>query len=375
MARAVGSAATLVRRPLLATSELRDTFQLRCNQIETAIPYRELNGLLAVDVQTGKGPALRSCETGYRRCECDRRMLGRVCIVSAAPSGYLLGGRFDLVEVIGEGGTSTVYRAVDRIGLWAREQSPEVAVKLIQPHAKMRQKLVQLLHREARLLRDCVHRNLVRIYDSDYDGTYHYLVMEFLKGRSLAQILADRQGRPLSPSVSFHMVCAAGQGLAHMHSLGIVHGDLKPGNIFMTSTGEVKILDFGTVLKPGVSPQRDRAAALLDEIGLLTPTYASPEMLMGEPRAESDDVYSLAVVAYLALTGTHPYARWPADEALKANLTPEAPPTISPAQWRVLASGLALNRRHRIKTVGELVQRLARPRWFYRWRGRRMPLL
>lgn len=301
-------------------------------------------------------------------------MPSQVCVVSGAPLGYLLGGRFDLVEVIGEGGTSTVYRAFDRIGLWAREQNPEVAVKLIPPHAKMRRKLVQLLHREARLLRDCGHRNLVRIYDSDYDGRYHYLVMELLKGRSLAQILADRQGQPLSPSVSFHIVHAVGLGLAHMHSLGIVHGDLKPGNIFMTSTGAVKIVDFGTALTLDGPSQRDRATALLDQIGLLTPAYASPEMLMGEPRAESDDVYSLAVVAYLALTGTHPYARWPADEVLKASLTLVAPPTISPAQWRVLASGLALNRRHRIKTVGEFVQRLARPHWFYRWRGRRMPL-
>ncbi|KRQ94130.1 hypothetical protein CQ10_34580 [Bradyrhizobium valentinum] len=288
--------------------------------------------------------------------------------------GYVLGGRFDLAEVISEGSTSTVYRAIDRIGLWAREQSPEVAVKVIQPHAKIRQKLVELLHREARLLRDCVHRNLVRIYDSDYDGKYHYLVMEFLKGRSLAQILADRQGRPLSPSVSFQIVRAAGQGLVHMHSLGIVHGDLKPGNIFMTSTGEIKIVDFGTVLMLDGPRHHERAAALLDQIGLLTPAYASPEMLMGEPRAESDDVYSLAVVAYLTLTGIHPYAQWPANEALNANLTPAPPPTISPAQWRVLASGLALNRRDRIETVGEFVQRLGRPPWFYRLCGQRAPL-
>ncbi|MCC8955313.1 serine/threonine protein kinase [Bradyrhizobium sp. Pear77] len=289
--------------------------------------------------------------------------------MSEVPSGYVLGGRFDLAEVISEGGTSTIYRAIDRTGLWAREQSPEVAVKVIQPHAKMHQKLVQLLHREARLLRDCVHRNLVRIYDSDYDGKYHYLVMELLKGRSLAQVLADRQGRPLSPSVSFQIVRAVGQGLVHMHSLGIVHGDLKPGNIFMTSTGEIKIVDFGTVLMLDPPPQRDRATTLLDDIGLLTPAYASPEMLMGEPRTESDDVYSLAVVAYLTLTGNHPYAQRPANEALNANLTPAPPPTISSAQWRVLASGLALNRGDRIDTVSEFVRRLACPRWLYRWWG------
>lgn len=286
-----------------------------------------------------------------------------------APLGYVLGGRFDLVEVIGEGGMSTVYRAVDRIGLWARESAPEVAVKVIRPHPTMRQELVELLHREARLLRGLVHRNLVRIYDSDYDSKYHYLVMELLQGRSLAAILAERQGRPLSPDVSFRIIRAVGNGLAHMHRLGIVHGDLKPGNIFMTPQGEVKILDFGMALLLDGTPQRDdmtTTAALLDRVGLVTPAYASPEMLMGEARAESDDVYSLAVVAYLALTGTHPFGLRPADEALKEKLTPVPPMTISPAQWRVLAAGLALSRRDRVQTVGEFVQSFGRPSWRYR---------
>lgn len=283
--------------------------------------------------------------------------------MSPAPLGYVLGGRFDLVEVISEGGTSTVYRAVDRIGLWAREQNPEVAVKVIQPHSKMRQRMVELLHREARLLRNFVHRNLVQIYDSDYDGKYHYLVMELLKGRSLAQILADRPGQPLSVALSFQIVRGVGQGLAHMHRLGITHGDLKPGNIFITSSGEIKILDFGTILMLAAPPQHDRAHAVLDQLGLLTPAYASPQMMMGEPRVESDDVYCLAVVTYVALTGMHPYAQQPADETRKTKLTPVPPPSISSAQWRVLASGLALNRRDRMETVSEFVERLGRPSW------------
>ncbi|MGL3210440.1 serine/threonine-protein kinase [Bradyrhizobium sp. BR 1433] len=287
----------------------------------------------------------------------------------AAPLGYVLGGRFDLLEVINEGSASTVYRAIDRIGLWAREQNPEVAVKVIHPHSKMRQKSVELLHREARLLRSCMHRNLVQIYDSDYDGKYHYLVMELLKGPSLADILADRQGQPLSPSLSFQIVRGVGQALAHMHRLGIVHGDLRPANIVITSTGEIKILDCGTALMLDVPAQDDRARAILDQIGLLTPAYASPELLMREPPAESDDVYSLAVVAYLALTGAHPYAQRAADEALKVNLTPAPPRTISPVQWRVLASGLALKRRDRIETVDEFVQRLGHPPWRYRLFG------
>ncbi|WFU54621.1 serine/threonine-protein kinase [Bradyrhizobium pachyrhizi] len=290
----------------------------------------------------------------------------------AAPPGYVLGGRFDLLEAINEGRASTVYRAIDRIGLWAREQNPEVAVKVIHPDSKMRQKIVELLHRQARLLRNFVHGNLVQIYDSDYDGKYHYLVMELLKGRSLARILADRQGQPLSPSLSFQIVRGVGQALAHMHRLGIVHGGLKPGNIFITSAGEIKILDGGAALMLDVPAHHDRAMAILDQIGVLTPAYASPELLMGEPPAESDDVYSLAVVTYLALTGARPYAHRAANEAIKSNLIPAPPRTISPAQWRVLASGLALKRRDRIETVDEFVQRLGHPPWLYRLFGERI---
>lgn len=292
---------------------------------------------------------------------------------AVAPLRYVLGDRFELMEVIGEGGLNTVYRAIDRMGLWAREQVPEVAVKVVRPHPTIRLELVRLLHREARLLRDLVHRNLVRIYDSDYDGKYHYQVMELLKGRSLAQILADRRGRPLSPAVSFRIIRAVGQGLAHIHGLGIIHGDLKPGNIFVTSTGEIKLLDFGAVRMLDIPPQRNGPTAMHDEIGVLTPAYASPEMLMGKPRTEGDDVYSLAVVAYLALTGRHPYAHAQADKPPK-DLMPVRPPTISPKQWRMLASGLALSQRHRILSVGEFVRGLSHPPWYYRLCGRRMRL-
>lgn len=332
---------------------------------------RRGNGILAA--------SLRHREGSGRRFQSDGGSPGRGYAMTAcakgavAPLGYVLGGRFDLVEVIGAGGLNTVYRAIDRMGLWAREQDPEVAVKVVRPHPTMRRELVRLLHREARLLRDLVHRNLVRIYDSDYDGKFHYQVMELLKGRSLAQILADRRGQPLSPAVSFQIIRAVGQGLAHIHGLGIVHGDLKPGNIFVTSTGDIKLLDFGAVLMLDVLPQGDEATAVHNQIGLLTPVYASPEMLLGEPRTEGDDVYSLAVVAYLALTGRHPYAHREADNVAKDRM-PMRPATISPRQWRVLASGLALNRRHRIQSVAEFVQGLSHPPWYYRVCGQRMRL-
>lgn len=283
-----------------------------------------------------------------------------------APLGHVLRERFELVEVIGEGGMSTVYRAVDRIGTMAREASADVAVKVVRPDPTVRDETVELLHREARLLRRLVHRNLAHIYDSDCDGPYHFLVMELLHGRSLAAIMSDRQWRPLTPDVSFRIVRSVASGLAHMHELGIIHGDLKPGNVFMTAEGEVKLLDFGTALL--LDPlshhkEPERTAVLLDRVGAVTPAYASLEMLLGQPRAESDDVYSLAVLAYLALTGGHPFQSRSAEQALEEGLAPAPPATLSAAQWRVLQAGLALKRADRIQTVTEFAQRLGRPVW------------
>ncbi len=127
--------------------------------------------------------------------------------------GDCLRGRFELVEAIGEGGTSTVYRAVDRIYQQARDDLSEVAVKVLKPVSADHRDLIALLHREGRRLRDLVHPNIVRVYDSDFDGSHHYLVMELLRGRTLAQVLAQRNGRPLPALQAMGLVRALASGL------------------------------------------------------------------------------------------------------------------------------------------------------------------
>src|SRR5262249_51950415 len=143
-------------------------------------------------------------------------------------------------------------------------------------------------------------------------------------------------------------------------------------NIFLTASGDVKILDFGTSLALDTIPgqdDRETTAYLLDRVGLVTPGYASLEMLSGEPRAESDDVFSLAVLAYLILTGQHPYQQRPAEQAQTEGIVPVPPAVLSAAQWRVLSAGLALHRRDRIQTVGELTHGLNQPAWRHRLLG------
>jgi len=283
-----------------------------------------------------------------------------------APSpavGDCLRGRFDLEEVIGEGGTSTVYRAVDRIHRQARDETSEVAVKVLKPVSPDHQDLIALLHREGRRLRDLVHPNIVRVYDSDFDGAHHYLVMELLRGRTLAQVLAQRNGRPLPALQAMGLVRALASGLGHAHRHGVTHGDLKPGNVFLTDAGDTKILDFGTALPldPAFRPNLDEATEhMVDRVGAVTPAYASLEMLAGEPRTEADDVFSLAIIAYMVATGQHPYQRRAADEALRESLVPARPVGLSRRRWNALLSGLALRRQDRIDSIEDFADRFAK---------------
>lgn len=282
------------------------------------------------------------------------------------PIGSCLRNRFELVEVIGQGGMSTVYRARDRIAVRARDENPDVAIKVIRSSGQYDEALSELLHREARLLRALVHDNLVRVYDSDVHGRYHFLVMELLKGRSLAAIMLERNGRPFPLHLALRIIRSVGSGLEHMHRLGILHGDLKPANVFLTTEGEIKILDFGTALPLDPVPLnagKPETAHPIHRVDPVTPAYASVEMLAGHPRAEGDDVYSLAVLAYYALAGAHPFQGRSADEARRKNLAPAPPVALSPDRWRVLASALAFDRDSRPATVGQLIERLARPRW------------
>src|SRR5271168_2714226 len=116
--------------------------------------------------------------------------------VPPAPVGLVLRGRFELMEIIGRGGMSTVYRAVDRLKLRARFAEPEVAIKIVDAGDGMQSDAIELIHREARRVQEISHPNIVEVHDSDFDGHLHFIVMELMKGRTLAAALKERDGRP-----------------------------------------------------------------------------------------------------------------------------------------------------------------------------------
>jgi hypothetical protein len=246
----------------------------------------------------------------------------------------VLRDRYVLEARLGSGGTAVVFRASDQRRDTASCGAFAVAVKLLRPELRNDPRCIARLQREFRQTQAAAHANVVRFFDLDCDRGSWFIVMELLDGESLAARLrrAAPRGMPLQEAT----VVAAGvaDALAHAHALGIVHGDVKPANIFVSDAGAVRVLDFG-VAPEAKSPREPTAG---------TRAYASPEVLGGDQAEAADDVFSLACVTCEMLSGRHPYGRGGADSAARAGVLPERPSGLDDTLWQVLARALAFSR-------------------------------
>src|SRR3984957_11201414 len=237
--------------------------------------------------------------------------------------GSVLQGRFKLIESIGQGGMSAVYKAIDLRKIEARSSDPYVAVKLLTVPSSGFGHSLTLLQGEAQKLQRLPHPNIVRVIDVDRDGRTVFMTMEFLTGESLKRRLLAPDFRGLPALEAERLIEAIAAALEFAHRNDIIHGDLKPGNIIITAKGEVKVIDFG-IARLMTRPQTGTGAAssatphgaTVDErLGGLTPLYASPEMLEQLGPDPRDDVYALACIAHELLTGQHPFDEKSALEA------------------------------------------------------------
>lgn len=288
------------------------------------------------------------------------------------PLGTKVRERFKIIDVIGRGGMSTVYRAIDLVRVRARAVESDVALKVIDVDEGYRQDAIALLHREGRRLLELQHPNIVRVYDSDEDGSLHFLVMELLHGKTLARALAERDGQPLEPAVALRIIAGVGAGLSAAHAAGMIHGDIKPGNIFITRDGGVKLIDFGTAQATARRDQPlddDDTSLYIDRLRAVTPAYASLEMLGGDTPDARDDVFSFAVIAYLILAGSHPFEGKTAAQAWREGMEPPRPATLSSPRWVVLREALTLPRAERTAQVAAFAERLRSPGWRDYWRA------
>ncbi len=275
--------------------------------------------------------------------------------------GDTLNNRFELKECVGTGGMSTVYKALDRRKLEANDRNPYVAVKVLNLEFRAHPDSLIALQREAKKCQSLAHPNIVRVYDFDRDGATVYMTMEHLSGESLGRKIGAPGFQGMPSEVALPIINAMGKALEFAHECGIVHSDFKPANVFITDSGQVKVIDFGIAR---AFQRADDSSAMEatrfdpGSLGALTPTYASPEMLEHQEPDPRDDIYALACTAYEMLTGRHPFGRMQATAARDGGLALKRHKSVSRCQFKALQNALAFERDHRTPTVARFLQEI-----------------
>lgn len=206
---------------------------------------------------------------------------------NALQPGQLFADRFEVLTVLGSGGTATVYKVVDRLTV------ETIALKVLHSWAAENPKTMSDFRREVVMARRLSHRNVVRIFDIGEHDHQLFLSMEFVEGRTLAACMTEK--KRLSEAGFMGIFRQFLDALAHVHSAGIIHRDVKPQNVMLTPDGTLKLMDFGLA--------RDKSGRQTVGVMFGTPAYMSPEHIMGQPLSIASDIYSTGCMFYELLTG------------------------------------------------------------------------
>jgi serine/threonine protein kinase len=265
--------------------------------------------------------------------------------------GRLLKKRFLLESVLGHGGMGTVYKARDLRKVEAEDPNPYIATKVLNQDFRDHPDAFITLQQETAKSQTLAHPNIVTVHDFDRDGDTLYMTMELLEGEPLDQLIQKHRDKGLPKETVWSItkdLCAA---LSYAHQRHLIHADFKPGNIFVTSDGHAKVLDFGIARAASKEAQKHKFDA--GQLGALTPAYSTIEMINDEPISFADDVYALACVVYEMLMGRHPYNHRSALDALAKDLKPKRPAQINNSEWKALQQGLALKKKDRFTGIQE----------------------
>lgn len=274
----------------------------------------------------------------------------------ALPAGIAVGdriGRFEILGSLGAGGMGDVYRARDP------QLSREVAVKVLLTAFWRDPARQHRLEREARAAASLNHPNVLAVHDFGLHDGIAFLVTELLEGETLRKRI---DGRPLPPAVAVGYAVQIASGLAAGHDRGIVHRDIKPDNLFVTTEGRIKILDFGLAMidQPASSPGASRTVTL-EEVPPVsvagTVAYMSPEQARGLRTDQRSDIFSLGVVIYEMLAGFAPFRRNAASETINAVLheDPSALSGVSPELERLVLHCLGKVPEERFQNARDLI--------------------
>jgi serine/threonine protein kinase len=261
--------------------------------------------------------------------------------------GAVLCDRFILERMLGSGGTAVVYQARDLSAVGGAAANARVALKAPRPDRGDHVRAAARLRHEFDQATKLAHPSIVRVFELHTYDESCFMTMELIEGRLLSTLVRDWTMLPRPLANKILRSCAL--ALNHAHEHAVVHGDFKPGNVFLTRDEDVKIVDFGA------------AAALSGDSSRIpagTPAYASPQVLGGETPDRRDDVFSFACVSYELLTGQHPFQHRSSLEARDAGATPARAWNLSAPQWLGLLAALSWDREQRPADIMTLLESL-----------------
>ncbi|MEM9454293.1 MAG: serine/threonine-protein kinase [Myxococcota bacterium] len=261
--------------------------------------------------------------------------------------GHMLRGRYQITDIIGEGGMGVVYEA------WDTQVERKVAIKLVRSDTTTDRKFITRFRRELEITSQLRHPSTIRVFEhGELEDGRPYMVMELLTGESLA----DRLERGRVPEMeSLQIARQVAESLSEAHEHGVVHRDLKPDNIFIETVGVskvVKVLDFG--IAGGVDATRLTQAG--EVFG--TPQYMSPEQCNGLPLDHRTDIYSLAIILYEMIEGRPPFSAETPMATMLKHVRAKVPPARHAEKdtQRILSQGLRKDRGKRIQTAGRFAE-------------------
>jgi serine/threonine-protein kinase len=262
----------------------------------------------------------------------------------------IFGGRYEVIEKIGAGGMAIVYKAKDLL------LNRVVTIKVLRDQFVSDDDFIRRFRREAQSAASLSHPNIVSIYDVGKEGDLEYIVMEYIEGRNLKEII--REYAPLTTEQTLHLARQLGEALSHAHEHNIIHRDIKPQNILITEDGRAKVTDFGIA--------RAVSSATVTHTGDIVGSvhYLSPEQAKGVLSNEQSDIYSLGIIIYELLTGKVPYdGETPIAIALKHLQEQPVPPSklnprIEPELEAVVMKAISKSPDTRYASVRELLEDL-----------------
>jgi serine/threonine protein kinase len=284
---------------------------------------------------------------------------GTSCVVFGGPPpspveiGRVLRDRYVIEKRLGSGGRGTVFKALDRFRSSLPSSQRYVAIKILHGVPHGRDAMIESLQRELYCAQMLSHANIVNVFELDRDGDIDFFTMELLEGELLSSVMARFAARPMHRPHAWAIIRQISSALEHAHSRDVVHADLKPQNIMITDSGEVRLLDFGSssIFSKQASGREHGSRSA-------TAAYSSCEILAGRAADRRDDLYSLACISYELLTGTHPFLRRRANEARDLGIIATKPSGVSRRQWQALAKGLSSHRAGRSISVSDWFKRL-----------------